>query len=147
MAVVYRIYGTSIFVHGQCPTPRVSCALQADRSLQKTKAQLSNVLEAGEKVPEWTDIRFDDTQDIQVLQDRFLQTHYHLTTNRIVMQELTLAFSSFTPAQRDDDQVQQNQRSLSSLIGEAEMQALRVTSISERVKATLALVRIWEHIK
>jgi hypothetical protein len=100
---------------------------------------LSSVLESGERISEWTDIHFDDTQDIQVLQDQFLQTHHHLTTNRMILQELIQISLFSAGAQTHSENF--SGRSIHGLIREAEVQTLRVASILQRVDATLALVR------
>ena len=57
----------------------------------------------------------------------------------MIMQELMATFSSPTTTVGHTERL--NPRPMLSLIKEAEMQALRVTNILQRVDATLALVR------
>jgi hypothetical protein len=102
---------------------------------QKTKAQLSG-LDDSQSGATNADIRFEESQDIQVLQDKMLQTSHALTVNRYILQEIQ-------PKQRHflEDQATFDEYFSQSLIIESSMSLNRLETVIKRVEGTLALVR------
>lgn len=107
---------------------------------QKTKAQLSNIVEnEGEESPP-TDIHFDDTQDLQVLQDDSIKLCQFLGMNRDVLHKLRqnqAHFSRMPPSEGDSF--------LTSLISGANEQMRRAETIIRRLDGTLELVSEQKH--
>jgi Mg2+ and Co2+ transporter CorA len=98
---------------------------------------VTNVVENAGKESPHTDIHFDDTQELQVLQDRSMQFCQFLTMNRDVLQELCRRQDYF---QRVSDEPGVDHVA-SSLITTANEQIRRIGTVLQRVDGTLGLVR------
>lgn len=100
----------------------------------KTNTQLSsiNTQQPGEC---HANITFEDTQDIQVLQDKLSQSLHHLTTNHSIIEQIRNKRNGLVARSEQPDQT-----FIETLMIEASMEMNRVTSILKRAKGTQALV-------
>jgi hypothetical protein len=104
---------------------------------QKTKAQLSNVVEKMGKETLAADVHPDDTQDLQVLQDRSVQLCQFLGMNRHVLNEIRHNQIHF----RVDSGQSIDESFLLSLIADSDEQIRRTETVLRRLDDTLGLVR------
>jgi hypothetical protein len=85
------------------------------------------------------DIRLEDSQDIQVLQDKLYQALLCLTMNRHVIQEIEQKQCKFLSSEEELDHT--DRYLLGSLATEASMALARLESILKRAEGTQKLVR------
>lgn len=114
-----------------------NCLDQADHQ-QKDKAQLTRMDEKGERDRSMADVRFEDTQEIQVIQDKCQQLAHVFDVNRTVLKNMELRFATIPPA--NGTQEVDESDFVNSLILESTIQMSRVDSMLKRLDGTIALV-------
>jgi len=92
--------------------------------------------EKGEKGTSTADIRFEDTQDIQVLQDKCQQVAHDFDMDRKVIQDMQSQFA----AMHSDAAQEPESDFILALVAEANIQMSRVNSMLKRLDGTIALV-------
>lgn len=113
---------------------------QAD-NLQKDKAQLTRMDEKGEMDDSLSNIQFEDTQEIQVLQDKCQQLGHVFDMDRAILQNMHCRIQKLLAI---NDTLEEAELDLiSALIAEADIQMGRVNSLLKRLDGTVALV--FEH--
>jgi hypothetical protein len=113
---------------------------QAD-NLQKDKAQLTRMDEKGEMDGLLSNIQFEDTQEIQVLQDKCQQLGHVFDMDRTVLQDMYGRIQTLPVINDALDETESD--FISALIAEANIQMGRVNSLLKRLDGTVALV--FEH--
>ena len=89
--------------------------------------------------PLGADIRFADTQDIQVLQDKCLQACHFLESDEIILQRLGSSLES--PTFENGSHPSQSQPIIWNLLTDIRLARKRVENLARRLDATIALVR------
>lgn len=103
----------------------------------KDKAQLTRMDDKGEKGTSTADIRFEDTQEIQVLQDKCQQVAHDFDMDRKIIQDMQSQFA----AMHSDAAQEPESDFILALVAEADIQMRRVNSMLKRLDGTIALIR------
>jgi len=106
----------------------------------KGKAQLTRMDEKGEPASPTADIRIEDPQEIQVLQDKCNQLAHVLGMDSVVLGEIGNHFLSSSPVEEFDESADV-QSSLRSLLQEANSHVKRVENLLRRLDGTITLMR------
>lgn len=85
------------------------------------------------------DIHFEDTQDIQVLQDKSLQAAHFLNSDQVVLRNMENTFRLLPP--EAVYQLSHEPSPLYNLLVEFDLERKRIENIIQRLNATVALVR------
>ena len=107
--------------------------------LQKDKAQLTRVDEKGGNDIVMTDIQFEDTQEIQVLQDKCQQLAHLFGMDRTILRDMQTRLLTTTPI--DERRGRAEADFMSAMVAEANTQMSRVNNLLKRLDGTIALVR------
>lgn len=107
--------------------------------LQKDKAHLTRVDERGENDTVMTDIQFEDTQEIQVLQDKCQQLAHLFGMDRTILRDMLNRLLTITDA--NESQNRSEADLMSAMVVEANIQMSRVENLLKRLDGTIALVR------
>jgi hypothetical protein len=107
----------------------------------KDKAQLTRMDEKGEMDGLLSNIQFEDTQEIQVLQDKCQQLGHVFDMDRTVLQDMYGRIQTLPVINDALDETESD--FISALIAEANIQMGRVNSLLKRLDGTVALV--FEH--
>jgi len=107
--------------------------------VMKSKSQLTRINEKGEFAGSMTGVRIEDTQEIQVLQDKCQQMVHVLTLNETVLRGKVNELASSFPLY--DGQESLEIHSLHSLVSEAGIHVTRVNHLLKRLDGTIALTR------
>lgn len=92
------------------------------------------------------DIHFEDTQDIQVLQDKCLHASHLLDSDQVVMQNMQCILKKST--MQAVHPPSEGQNLLRNLSMEVNLEKKRIENVIQRLNATVALVRyIAEHME
>lgn len=97
------------------------------------------VTEKGEKFVSMADVRFEDTQEIQLLQDKCQQLALVFDMDQTILQDMRSRFAMLPSI--NDAEKEAESDSLLSLIVEANIEIARVNSMLKRLDETIALVR------
>ena len=107
-------------------------------NLQKDKAHLTRVDEKGENDMVMTDIQFEDTQEIQVLQDKCQQLAHLFGMDRTILRDMLDQLLTTTDA--NEGQNRSEADLMSAMVVEANTQMSRVENLLKRLDGTIALV-------
>lgn len=94
--------------------------------------------EKGEREMSMADVRFEDTQEIQVVQDKCQQLAHVFNMNRTILQDMETRFATIPPINGTQDVAELD--FVQSLILESNIQMNRVNSMLKRLDGTIALV-------
>jgi hypothetical protein len=94
--------------------------------------------EKGEQDSSIADVRFEDTQEIQVVQDKCQQLAHVFHMNRTILHDIETRFATIPSA--DGTQNLAEPDFVRSLILESNIQMNRVNSLLKRLDGTIALV-------
>jgi hypothetical protein len=94
--------------------------------------------ETGEKEKSMADVRFEDTQEIQVVQDKCQQLCHVFNMNRTILQDMEIRFATIPSVSGTQDVAELE--FVQSLISESNIQMNRVNSMLKRLDGTIALV-------
>lgn len=100
---------------------------------QKSKAQLTKIGQNGDAESPSAAIRIEDTQEIQVLQDKCQQLAHVLEMDFEVIERLQYHFASLSATDRSVE-------SLGASLSEGKVQLKRVDRLLQRLDGTIALV-------
>jgi hypothetical protein len=106
---------------------------------QKNKSQLTRMDEKGETDVSMADVRFEDTQEIQVVQDKCQQLAHVFDVNRTVLRDMETRIATIPPT--NGTQSVDESDFVQSLISESNIQMNRINSMLKRLAGTIALVR------
>jgi len=105
----------------------------------KDKAQLTRMDEKGERDRSLAEVRFEDTQEIQFVQDKCQQLAHVFDVNRTVLKNMEIRYATIPPANGTQDVDESD--FVHSLILESNIQMNRVSSMLKRLDGTIALIR------
>jgi hypothetical protein len=114
------------------------CSKMKAEDLQKDKAQLTRVDEKGGNDTVMTNIQFEDTQEIQVLQDKCQQLAHLFGMDRTILQDMQNRL--LTTTRTDDRQGRAEADFMSDMVAEANIQMSRINNLLKRLDGTIALV-------
>ncbi|MCJ1384885.1 hypothetical protein MMC17_008003 [Xylographa soralifera] len=117
-----------------------SCITDMEKNYESmsVKAQQSNIVGPGEKWGFLTDVCYNDSQDIQVLQDDCFKLGHVLEMTLTILQHIQLSWANLDPASVGSIQVQSNP--IQTILIDIEMQLRRAKTILKRLGGTLQLV-------
>jgi hypothetical protein len=110
---------------------------------QKNKSQLTRMDEKGESDVSMADVRFEDTQEIQVVQDKCQQLAHVFDVNRMVLRDMEARIATI-PSTHGTQSIDESDF-VHSLISESNIQMNRINSMLQRLDGTIALVRDGNH--
>lgn len=105
----------------------------------KDKAQLTWVDEKGANDIVMTDIQFEDTQEIQVLQDKSQQLAHLFGMDRTILRDMLNRLLTTTATNESQSRAEAD--FMSAMLAEADIQMSRVENLLRRLDGTIALVR------
>lgn len=94
--------------------------------------------EKGERDVSIADVRFEDTQEIQVIQDKCQQLSHVFSMNRTILQDIEQRLNTIPSFDTGNNVADLD--FLKSLILDADIQISRIENILKRLHGTIALV-------